>query len=365
VQCGKEVTKPELPKADADTRLQWDVDLENSQRQREAPSPRPAPKEKESFPEVVIASDLENLHPLVKKTRAHLHELWSDKKWDERTERKRLDARIFETSLDRALVFLDALVRGVEAQGLKFRSELDDPTVQKRLEKANWGNRPNVSGCCWVEASGERVQFSLREGTKRVILTDKEKSQWQYRNWNDVPSGSFTFSIDSGYGFAGRTTWRDGKIQRLEQFLGEIVACFPLVGSRMRERRLAEEEAAKRRAAIDEMRGRLYQQKSQESRAVDKLFESFEQFRKAEALREFLEACRSKIIAIHGSPPDPVSRLGLWLRWVQARADMIDPLEDRRPPWNSSEFDEIIGWPKQGRPQEHAAIERHTQNAVL
>ena len=70
-ECEKQVKRAKLPRATDETRLEWDVDLENSKRQRSPdPSAGPSPKEKETFPKVPIASDLTNLHPLLKATRA-------------------------------------------------------------------------------------------------------------------------------------------------------------------------------------------------------------------------------------------------------------------------------------------------------
>ena len=102
VQCGKKVTKDPLPKAKQETRLTWDVDLENSKRQK-TERVRKEKEEREvvemveamALPTITIAADLENLHPLVKATRAQLREEWSVKPWDQRKDRKHFDARVF------------------------------------------------------------------------------------------------------------------------------------------------------------------------------------------------------------------------------------------------------------------------------
>lgn len=42
------------------------------------------------------------------------------------------------------------------------------------------------------------------------------------------------------------------------------------------------------------------------------------------------------------SEPDQNSRLGLWLRWVKTRADMLDPLRRGNLPWFTDKFDEVM-----------------------
>ena len=173
VQCGKKVSKDPLPKAKKETRLTWDVDLDNSKRQKT----ERVRKQKEvqevaemveikTLPVITIAADLENLHPLVKATRTQLREEWSNKPWDQRKERKHFDARVFESSLDRALLFLDAYARGVESLGLKFRCDLDDAEPAKPRHEYGYYREQRPSPVCWVEASGVRVSFVLKEKRK-------------------------------------------------------------------------------------------------------------------------------------------------------------------------------------------------------
>jgi hypothetical protein len=72
LQCGKKVSKDPLPKSKTDTKLTWDVDLENSKRQK-TERVRKEKEEQEAvemveamvMPKITIAADLENLHPLI------------------------------------------------------------------------------------------------------------------------------------------------------------------------------------------------------------------------------------------------------------------------------------------------------------
>lgn len=262
VQCGKKVSKDPLPKAKPETRLTWDVDLENSKRQK-TERVRKEKEEREvvemveamALPTITIATDLENLHPLVKATRAQLREDWSNKPWDQRKERKHFDARVFEDSLDRALLFLDAFARGIQALGLKFRCDLDDAGPAKPRREYGYYREQRPSPLCWVEASGERVSFVLKEKRKRVMVTDpEEKKRLWGRSYEDVPAGIFEFSINAGWGFNRTSTWKDGKIQRIESCLDQIVATVPIAGEHLKQARLRREEEERRRKRLEELR---------------------------------------------------------------------------------------------------------------
>src|SRR6478735_4879034 len=277
VQCGKKVSKDPLPKAKKETRLTWDVNLENSKRQKT----ERVRKQKEvqeviemveakALPVIAIAPDLENLHPLVKATRTQLCEAWSNKAWDQRKERKRFDARVSEGSLDRALLFLDAFARGVEALGLKFRCDLDDPEASKPRREYGYYQEQRASPICWVEASGERISFVLKEKKKRVMITDpEEKKRLWGRSYEDVPAGVFEFSIDAGWGFSRTSTWKDGKIQRIENCLDQIVATVPLAGEFLKQERLRRAEEERRSKELEELRYRMDAIKRKENEAVE------------------------------------------------------------------------------------------------
>lgn len=351
VQCGKKVSKVPLPKAKKETRLTWDVDLENSKRQK-TERVRKQKEEKEviemveakALPVIQIASDLENLHPLVKATRAQLREEWSNKSWDQRKERKHFDARVFEGSLDRALLFLDAFARGVEALGLKFRCDLDGSEAGKPRREYGYNREQRPSPLCWVEASGERVSFVLKEKKKRVMVTDpEEKKRLWGRSYEDVPSGVFEFSIDVGWGFNRTSTWKDGKIQRIESQLDQIVATVPLAGEHIWQRRLRREEEERRRKALEELRYRMDAVKRKENEAVEILETQSNSHRRAKDLRAYIDAARDLHLKDHGQAPEENTLADLWFKWAEVRLRHLDPLGEGFRPWQGRAFRQIPG----------------------
>lgn len=167
VACGNKVKKARLPKATDNTKQEWEIDPMRSQYQ--SGFKRPTPVERESYPEVPIASNLDDLHPLVKNTRIQLRDEWSDKSWSQCKPRKSLNADISSGMLDRALLFLDALIRGIEAQGLELASDMDSPEGRSELKNRHYERKHGVTECCWVKVGDEEVYFSLRGKTSDCL----------------------------------------------------------------------------------------------------------------------------------------------------------------------------------------------------
>jgi hypothetical protein len=351
VQCCKKVSKDPLPKAKKETRLTWDVDLKNSKRQKT----RRVRKEKEKqeavemveamdLPKITIATDLEHLHPLVKATRTQLREGWSNKPWGERKDRKRFDARVFEGSLDRACLFLDAFARGVEALGLKFRCNQDLPEAGNPRRGYLHHHEKKMLPICWVEASSEKVPFVLKEKRRRQKVTDPEelKRLWG-RTWQDVPSGVLEFSLDGGWVMGRKATWIDGKGQRIENHLGQMVALVPLAGEENREKRLRWEEERKRQERLAEQEAWMDKVREKEEKAIEVLIEHVKQHLQANELRVLIESARSLYLDDHGHAPEENSPAGLWFRWAEQHANVIDPLGEGFRPWNGRAFRQIHG----------------------
>jgi DNA-binding Lrp family transcriptional regulator len=351
VQCGKQVSKDPLPKAKKETRLTWDVDLDNSKRQKtERVKKQKEVREvaevvgTEDLPVITIAQDLENLHPLVKATRAQLRENWSNKPWGERKDRKRFDARVFENSLDRACLFLDAFARGVEAMGLRFRCNLDLPEARNPRRGNLRYHDQKTFPICWVEANCERVSFVLKEKRRREKVTDpvELKRLWG-RAWEDVPTGILEFSINGGWVMGRKAAWIDGNGQRIESHLGQMVTLVPIAGEENRQQRLRWKEEQAREERRSEQKAWMDDVREKENKAIEVLSAQMGQHLRANDLRIFIESARTLYLRDHGQAPAENSPAGLWLRWAELRAEALDPLGHGFRPWNGKAFRQIPG----------------------
>lgn len=197
---------------------------------------------------------------------------------------------------------------------------------------------------CWVEASGEKVSFVLKEKRRRQKVTDPEelKRLWG-REWQDVPTGVLEFSIDGGRVMGRQATWIDGKGQRIENHLGLMVALVPLAGEENRKRQLRWEEERKREQRRAEQRAWMHTVRDKEEKAIEVLAAHVKRHLQANDLRVFIEAARAAYFRDHGQAPDVNSPAGLWLRWAEQHAQTVDPLGEGFRPWNGQAFRQIPG----------------------
>lgn len=348
-QHGKSVRQRALPAAGDQTRLEWVVDLANSRCQREKTqsilqvdtsaaddSPLIA------GPAVELAKDTEHLHPLVKATRAQWREDERKIDWSQRKERKRLNLGASKDALERALIFLDALARGVEALGFSFRCKLDEKAKGKKSVEDVYGRRgyDEPSGVCWVQAGEETISLRLRERHRRV---KREDAKYSWDTWDKVPSGVFEFSLGGGWGFGHRTTWNDSKRQQIEEFLPEILATFRPLADYMRDSRIRreEEEALSRR--ISNFRWKMDRQRREEEEAFEMALKKVSLWRKAARVREFIAEFEKRLdkenVCLEGDSPG-----GILLRWLKMRADMMDPLGRNSLHLADALLNKLPGW---------------------
>ena len=348
-QHGKRVRQRALPAAGEQTRLERVVDLANSRSQREKTqsilqTDTSAAEESPVIagPTVELAKDTEHLHPLVKATRAQWREDERNIDWSQRKERKRLNADISKDALERALIFLDSLARGVEALGFSFRCKLDEKVKGKKSVDDVYGRRgyDEPSGICWVQAGEETISLRLRERHRRVKREDA-KSSWD--TWDKVPSGVFEFSLGGCWGFEHRTTWNDSKRQQIEEFLPEILATFCPLADYMRDSRIQKEEEDALQKRISDFEWKMEHQKREEKEALEIALKKASSWRKAAKLREFIAEFEKRLneddVCLEAGSPG-----GILLRWLKMRADMMDPLHEDAAHLANKLLNKLPGW---------------------
>lgn len=337
VQFGKARKKPALPKAGPETKLKWQVDLGNSLSQKSRKMLRPDPAEDrvdaeeaaEEWPTVQLAVNLENLHVLVKATRAQWRESRSKIPWDQRKERKRFNASVAEDSEERALILLDGFARGAEAVGITFACSMD-PGVHRPEHSHHYSYQQRPSGLCWAQVGNERVSFSMREKNRRTKL-EPEEAKRRWREWTEDPCGVFEFSLESPWGFKLTTTWKDGKRQKVEDRLPEIIRTVQLLADFKRDEKIKQqqEEARRkleqeRRERVAQLRARMDDQRKREDSALDVAIQAAQAWETSDLLRRYADAMEDKIKS-SGEPCDKDSPAMRYLEWLRLRIHWMDP----------------------------------------
>lgn len=281
--------------------------------------------EREQLPEnkIGVSGSLDAPHPLVERT---LRSLASAKPNEvglvEPKAKRCLNVTVSPESVARAMLIMDALVKALEARGLKIAAT------------------PDLEQAATIKVLDERLTFLLEELTesRKRKLTKEEKSEvemWGFSReiprYERFPSGRLSLVISNGP-LGARHRWSDSGRQKLEQLLNAFV------------RGLARNAEGRKLARIeDEQRRREWQKREQERReaaeqrrleeerrrAEEARFKELEEmaanWRRSEQIRSFLDAVESAARA-HNCEAALEGELGQWVVWARQQADRIDPI---------------------------------------
>ena len=220
---------------------------------------------------ISVAGELTDPHKLVARTKRHLE----NAKPEDGLVRGRplglLNVSVSPASLDRALRIADALLKGMEAAGLKL--EITGPSEERRDA---WGRTTIVveGHLTRVYLEEEWICFAIMETVTRTEdpkpeLPKRRESwgdtytPWQPTTYTYTPTGKLALRITSVSGLGVRTSWADGKRQHLEDCVEPFVANLGVVAEAIKadrdererqarqwaeERRREEEKRERRRA---------------------------------------------------------------------------------------------------------------------
>jgi len=143
-----------------------------------------------------------------------------------------LDVRVSVNTHSRVLLIVDALVRGVEARGHTVEATPVSPS------RDPYRMRSDTGSFTYLVVNGQRIMFHIEELTDQVPTLDgKIQSNSTLRDRSGRlleirPSGRLQLTIDAYCGEGERRTWRDGRSQRLEKCLGEVIELAERVAAR-------------------------------------------------------------------------------------------------------------------------------------
>lgn len=339
VEAGQKVSKKALPRKDYDPVIEiqdrpaiTEAVLLQKQKEKEKQTKIIA-----SIGAVLIPSELVSPHKLTIKT---LHYFEGIKKKLERESRMKdryqldwkdrapladhgrywcspqdgFNLKVSLEKLQRALCFLNALIKALEQHGFTINSNRDDQRGQKIVEAVK---------------ENEGVRFQLVEGYKVRMLTAQElkiaRAQWSFASETTrVPSGIFTFTV------SGRESWTEKKFvdgtKRIEDRFPAIIAEFIDLIPRQRQIRIdrakAEEERRERERRELERRLRRQKQKEQYESAIAES----KQLESLERLEAYLQRLETQYISEYGALEGNVAE---WLRVVRTIAQSNNPLKER------------------------------------
>lgn len=287
----------------------------------------------ESPPNVTIPQELS--HPLALKTEKLLV---SGKENDTRLlvpkAGKAAHLLVSREQLSRALRIANALFLALEEQGYVVASPKKE---DERLV---------------ISVDGEAVSVSMQEvldSESHKLTPAEQKHPWMAPKWDYKPTGRIRLSIDNlPYASHVRATWADGKVQIVENCIGDFIVGLKVAAAAIKKSRLEHEERERRweeERRQREERERRAQEHKRKAEFVSGLIENWEE---ANRVRTFARAL-TEAASQTELPDDKKHEIRQVLDWTTKYADLLDPLTDL--PDSVDEFvhpERKYSWLKQG-----------------
>jgi hypothetical protein len=289
---------------------------------------------------ISVSEVLENPHKLVALSARYLAKAHPQDGLVSAPRRSCLDVHVSPDSLDRALRILDALLKAIEAAGLRIEIVLvedEEPTQPSYYYQRTQREPSPPSRVTRVLCDEEWIEFCLTEKVRRIegppaTETDRSISSWLPRASTYEPTGELALHLTNVEGLGIRSKWQDGKRQRLEDCLETFIANLSTVALAFRlkreedERRAAEaREAARVRHEEEARRLEEGERRRQEELREKALEAEVAQWRRAEDIRSYVTATLESLGEEDAATDDGES-VRKRMQWALDYADRIDPL---------------------------------------
>jgi hypothetical protein len=215
---------------------------------------------------------------------------WYNRNGMLRTSSKELKMRVAPVSINRALCFMDTLIKLLRARGHNLIVEYEET-------------------CAIVE--GEKFKLSLVEINKQIKF-GSEKGGSEYK-----ATGLFSFSIEGYYGHV----WNDGKIL-IEEKLAEILVKLETEAAKRKAERLVQEELSKIREAKERIKKDKLALIEKDRLDFKDLYKQAKRWQRARLLRDYITAVEHNAIESRGLTED----IQDWVNWAKNKVDWYDPL---------------------------------------
>jgi len=230
------------------------------------------------------------------------------------------DLSVTKGSLDRSLKLMSALLNAFEIRGWAFKY-IHDPALKMQ-----------------VIILDEAIEFSIHETLRQInhVLTPDEiesKRRWKHswtHKWDYIPSDRLTLKIDNARYLINRQSWRDGKVQRIEQCLNKFCISAIQLAEALKVDR-AKKAAEKIRYEKEQIeRARLRDLREIEINKRKIFDQQLDAWGKAEHFRKYIHAVDLLDMETFTIGETQVSKQE-WLAWAHNYSDQIDPLKDATP----------------------------------
>ncbi len=277
----------------------------------------------ENLPEnrIQVQAKLASPHPLVQKTKTVLENMASSgtntdaiAAWNDEC----LDIRVSRQNQGRALLLMDALLKALESRSFKVA-----------VSRSPYGHTEYITT---VDALGIVHEFGLKDNLNQLKKETPKKRKHNADHCHPTagykPLGRFTLAIKSRVCDGGRTSWSDGKKQRVEDCLNDFIVGLIKASVLNRARDLDRERKENERIELACKRVEEEIRVQEEKARVHSLLTKTQNWKISQQIRDYISAVREAVVKKHGHIV-PGSDIDQWLAWALQQADRFDPLNNQ------------------------------------
>jgi hypothetical protein len=219
--------------------------------------------------------------------------------------------------------------------------------IEERGQSVSWPKEE--SAVLTFAVDGETIKFCLLEvinSVAHVLTPAEQKHTWTAPKWDYQLTGKLKLRIDNlPYGMGPiRSTWSDGKRQRLENCIGHFVVGLNVVATAIKKNRQQIEERDRQweeERKREEEERQVAEEGKRKAEFVSQLVQNWEE---ATRLRRFAKSMQESAgqLDLSERGKSDVQRV---IDWTNLYADFLDPLADL--PQAVSEFvrpEEAYSW---------------------
>lgn len=273
---------------------------------------------------IEVPDELVKPHPIVRRTARALRGARVDdygmvRSWAQDC----VEVRIGKPSIKRVSRVLDTLIRALEVRGIALvESKKDGEGLRLLVEGEALEFR--------VEETSRRERYQPTASEQKMLARDPYY-RWRLPKDKFIPSGKLSLKLGSRWGSRGlRTTWSDGKRQRIEDCLNPFIAAAYQLAAQEKANRIRRENEERARAERERRREILRQQIVDEQARVDRLSEQAKAWQEAQQLRDYIQAVRSAgNYARHSITGG--QDIDEWCAWALEQVHRLDPTVSSPP----------------------------------
>jgi hypothetical protein len=261
-------------------------------------------REFETRPEnkVIVKSTLRGAHPLVQESKVKLRDPHVDRYKRCSGGRGCLNISVSKNSIRRALLIMDALIKGLLKRGYETYLSGEYEWVTS------------------VKMEGEEFNISIQESSKQIPAdaSGKERDRYSYGNIYDyVPTGRLTLQITNFY--HGDKAVKDTKTKRLEEKLNSFILMLIKASEYEKNWRIEREIERRQDEARRKQEREIRNKREQEQQMVKELFDNADNWNKCVLARNYIAAVNAR--ELENSKGEGVKS---WVAWANQQVDRVE-----------------------------------------